>query len=171
MKFCFLILTAFFLPVSIYTISFNDVTGASHSFNAYSGKKMLIVNIASNSSHADQIGEMERLQQEYRDSLVVVAFPSNSFGNEPLGDVQIKKFCDSVYHATFLIAAKGNVTGSGKQPTYDWLTSASLNGVSSGNVNGDFQKYLIDGEGEIIGVFAPSVKPTDNKIRKAISGK
>jgi glutathione peroxidase len=100
---------------------------------------------------------------------VIIAFPSNSFGNETRSNADIKQFCQNNYGASFRIAAKNNVMAAGLQPMYDWLADAEKNGMMAGVVGGDFQKFLIDKEGRLVGVYSPSVKPTHGSIISAIT--
>jgi glutathione peroxidase len=154
---------------SIYTIHFNDINGTDQQFNQYQGKKILIVNIATGSDKTSQIGQLQELYQMYQDSLVIIAFPSNSFGNEPRTNAAIKQQCESVYHTTYTLAQKGSVTGATALPIYQWLASQAENGVMNGTVVQDFQKFLIDKNGALIGVFGPETDPMSTAIREAIT--
>ncbi len=153
---------------SLYTLHFTTNDGVDTSMSAYQGKKMLIVNIATGSEKADQLAQLQELHEQYHDRLTIICFPSNSFGNEPREDSDIKQFCDSAYHPEFTIAEKGSVTGANSQPIYSWLGNQSENGVLEGDIIGDYQKFLIDEDGSIIGVFAPTVSPLDSSIINAI---
>ena len=164
----FLISALCFFHISFYSLSFSTSEQASISMNAFTGKKVLILNIATSSKWASQLGELEQLQQKFKDSLVIIAFPSNSFGNEQRSDGDILNFCRDTYNTSFLIASKSVVKGDGLNNIYNWLGSQSENGSMQGEVSGDFQKFLIDENGRIVGVFASNVSPLDFKIRDAI---
>lgn len=165
------ILTAIvLLTSSIYTIPYTKSDGTSGSFASFQGKKILIVNIATGSDKVSQIGQLQNLYEQYQDSLVVIAFPSNSFGNEPKTNAQIKQTCEGVFGTTFIIAQKGPVSGAGILPIYDWLGSQAANGVMNGTVRNDFQKFLVDADGSLVGVFSPDTDPMDISIRNAITG-
>lgn len=159
----------FCLPASIYSLQFVDSNGATVSMSSFQGKKILLVNIATGSTRVNQLGQLQQLKQQYGDSLVIIGFPSNSFGHEARTDQQISAFCQSTYGVTFLLAAKNPVTGAAKQPVYNWLSSITENGTMDGEPGGDFQKFLLNSEGKIIGVFAPSVSPLDSVIINAIN--
>ena len=163
---CFL---SFFLA-SIYGFQVNDVDGNTINIADYQGKKILLVNIATGSQRVNQLAGLQQLQQQYGDSLVVIAFPSNSFGHESRTNSEIGQFCRNNYGVTFRIAEKKDVTGSGIQPVYNWFAQASENGVMNGIVGSDFQKFLIGKNGALIGVFSPSVNPLDSLITNAITG-
>lgn len=158
-----------FYFLNFYAIQFTDVAGNNRSMSEFQNKRVLLVNIATNSNKAVQIGELQQLQQNWGDSLVVIAFPSNSFGNEPRSNEDIRQYCQATYGATFLIASKGNVNGAGLQSLYAWLTNGSQNGVMNTIVSHDFQKYLIDRQGKLVAVFNGSVSPLSSAIQVAIS--
>jgi len=154
---------------SIYTIQYNTIDGHAAAFSTCQGKKILIVNIATGSSKASQLEGLEQLNQKYKDSLVIIAFPSNAFGNESRSNAEIKSFCENSYHTTFQLAQKGQVTGPGRQSIYSWLATMNENGVMDAPIVEDFQKFLIDKDGSIIGGFASSVEPMDSLIQSAIT--
>jgi glutathione peroxidase len=158
------------LQVSIYTIHFTSIDGNDAAFSSFEGKKILLVNIATGSNKVTQLGRLEQLYEQYHDSLVVIAFPSNSFGNEARSNVEIKSFCEGTYHTTFFLAGKVNITGESMDSIYHWLAIPGDNGSLTGTVSGDFQKFLIDKDGTLIGAFAPEVDPLDISITSAITG-
>jgi glutathione peroxidase len=170
MKFIALaVISLFALQTSIYTISFTKIDGTSQSLSAYQGKKILIVNIATGSNKIGQMAGLKQLQQQFGDSLVIIAFPSNSFGNESRTNIQIQQHLDSLYHPNFILTQQANLKGTGVHPLFNWLASESENGVGNVQIVGDFEKYLIDQTGNIAGVFAGSVEPLDQKIVNAIA--
>jgi glutathione peroxidase len=154
---------------SIYSVDVTSASGADIGLSAYSGKKLLIVNIATSGNKVSQLGELQQLQDRYSDSLVVIAVPSNSFGHESKSSSEIKSFCETYYHTTFLITQKGAVKGPDILPLYTWLTHKSENAVTNGEIKADFQKYLIDGEGHVIGIYSGTVTPLDTTITHRIS--
>lgn len=154
--------------LSLYEISYFNAAGETKSFSQLQGKKILIVNIATGSPRVDQLEGLKQLQEQFADSLVVIAFPSNSFDNEPRTTEEIVQFCNQQYGINFLLGAKGNVTGPDKSTIFAWLADRTMNGVMNAPVIGDFQKFLIDKDGSIIGTFAPSISPLDPKIVNAI---
>ncbi len=164
-----LLLTSFVVTTSIYTLQFADTDGNVVNMSSYQNKKILLVNIATNGARVNQLAGLQQLHQQYGDSVVIIAFPSNSFGHEPRSNAEIKQFCQNNYSVSFKIAAKNPVTGTGIQSIYYWLAHTSENGVMNGTIGGDFQKYLIDKNGLLVGVFAPSVAPTDSLIVEALT--
>lgn len=165
-----LLLTASIFLTSIYSLQFTDVDGNQVNMSSYQNKKILLVNIATGSSKVSQLAGLQQLQQTYGGSLVIIAFPSNGFGNEARTNAEIKQFCQTNYGVSFKIAAKNSVTGAGVQSVYNWLAHVSDNGAMDAVVAKDFQKFLIDKDGKLIGAFASSVTPMDSQIVNAITG-
>ncbi|HRE62304.1 MAG TPA: hypothetical protein PKU77_00860 [Ferruginibacter sp.] len=154
---------------NFYSLSFQDVNGNTIQMSSFQGKRILISNIATASPKAGQLVGLQQLQQQYSDSLVVIVFPSNSFGNEPKTNAQIKAYCDTSVHNTFIIAAKTNVTGSGTHPVFSWLASQSQNGQMNAVAQADFVKFLINKDGELAGFFSSKISPDDAGIVQAIN--
>lgn len=165
----FMFLTSLVLYTSIYSLSFTDTDGSTVNMNSFQNKKILLVNIATNSPRVGQLTGLLQLKQQYGDSLVIIAFPSNSFGNETRSDAEIKQYCQQNYNVNFFIASKNSVFGLYIQPVYNWLKHTEENGVMDVEIMSDFQKILINNDGNIIGVFAPGVSPTDTSIVNAIT--
>lgn len=155
---------------SIYTVHFTTIDGNDHSFSLYEGKKVLIVNIATGASRVDQLAGLEQLYQQYHDSLVVIGFPSNSFGHESRSNAEIQAFCESQYGVSFPLSGKVDVKGENMASIYQWFAHSSENGVMDAAVIGDFQKFLVDKNGALIGVFSPLISPMDSTIQNAITG-
>lgn len=156
---------------SIYDYSVTGIDGNTINLSQFSGKKMLIVNTASTSNYTNQYKSLEQLHQKYKDSLVIIAFPSNSFGHEVATSAEIKQFVSDNYHVHFLIAQKVDVAGDGQNSLYGWLTHFVQNGAMDNRIKDDFYKFLIDGSGNLIGAFAPSVDPLNEQIKNAIENR
>jgi glutathione peroxidase len=157
------------MVVSIYSLSVADVNDGSINFNNYRGKKILIVNTATSSSAANQqLTELQQLYQQHQDSLVVIAFPSNSFGHQPGTNQEIKALMQGTYGVTFPIAVKSWVRGDSANVIYQWLGSKLQNEMMNSRTVRDFQKYLIDGSGKLIGKFDSSINPLHSSLLSAI---
>lgn len=157
---------------SIYTKQFTALTGTNISMAQYQGKKILLVNIASGSEYAAvQLPQLQQLYQQYKDSLTIIAFPSNDFGKEPRTDAELKLLLQNTYHITFPVSVRTGVKDStpNTHPIYQWLQSQNENGVMGMKLKTDFEKYLIDKDGTIIAVFGANTKPLDNAIINAIT--
>lgn len=154
--------------LNFYSLTYKPLNGSETAMSAYAGKKILLVNIATNSPLKSQIFELEILQQEFRDSLVVIAFPSNSFGHEPKSNQQLSNYFTDSLQVTYHVAQLSDVTGANISPVCSWVKNESLNGTSTFDFTKDFQKVLIDDTGKIMGVFSSRVSPTDPIIKNAI---
>lgn len=158
------------LIVSIYSLSVADTNNGTINFNNYRNKKILIVNTATGDTSANhQFAELQQFYQQHHDSVVVVAFPSNSFDNEPRTNAEISAFLQANYGVTFPIAAKSWVQGDSANIVYQWLGSKLQNGMMDARTRRDFQKYLIDGSGTIVAKFDSSVSVNSAAIQSAIA--
>ena len=158
--------------MTFYDLQAQDLQGQMISFSQFRGKKVLLVNTASQCGFTPQLAELQKLQDRYRDKLVVVGIPTNDFaGQEPLGNTEIGAFCTRNYGVNFLILAKGTTRGSSKHPVMEWLTTRSLNGVSSSRVWWNFQKYLVDEKGQLVTWFLPTTSPMSSRIARQIEGR
>ncbi|HMD01104.1 MAG TPA: hypothetical protein VKH37_13165, partial [Ferruginibacter sp.] len=132
---------------SIYTKHFTSLTGNEIYLSQYQGKKMLLVNMASESEYAaTQIPQLEQLYQQFHDSLVVIGFFSNDFGHEPRSNSDLRLLLQDTYHSTFPVSQKIGVKDStgNTHELYTWLQRQSENGSIDSKVKRDFQKYLVD---------------------------
>lgn len=146
--------------VSFYNLAATANNGELISFEKYRGKKVLLVNLASQCGFTPQYGELEKLHQLYNDKVTLLGFPSNDFGKqEPGTDEDIAKFCKINFGVTFQLFHKDHVKGKDKQPVYQWLTSADKNGWNNEEPTWNFCKYLINEEGYLDKVFSSSVSP------------
>ncbi len=152
----------------IFDLHFTDINGNQINLADYQGKKILFVNTASGSEFTPQYAGLEELSQQYKDSLVIIAFPSNNFNNELGTNEEIKDFVSTNYNAHFIVASKIDVIGENQDSIYQWLTRVVQNGVMDTDITNDFFKILINGKGNLIGVFDSSVDPMSNTIKEAI---
>jgi len=157
-------------PVSIYTFQVPSANGGTINFSQFEGKRVLIVNIATQSEFASQLSELQQLQQSYSNDLVIVAFPSNSFGNEPLSNDSIASYLSSQYNISFPVGAKVEVndTTGNIAPLYRWLTTRNENGVLNRKIRGDFEKFLVNKEGILVGYFDGTITPASQSIENAL---
>jgi glutathione peroxidase len=155
----------------IYDLSINDIDGNIINLSQFKGKKILLVNTASDSKYTFQYKSLEQLYQRYKDSVVVIAIPSNSFGHEISNNIEIKQFISGNYKTHFLISQKMEVAGDNQASLYNWLTHATQNGAMDNTLRGDFYKFLVDGSGNLMGAFAPSVDPMSEQIQSAIENR
>ena len=166
---CLLLVPVTF-EVSIYSFSVDAANGATINLSQYQGKRILIVNTATNNEQASQFSELQQLYQQNIGNLVVIAFPSNDFGNESRSNQEMQSYLQTTYNVTFPVAAKLHVTDTIEQrhPFYYWLTKKTENGVMNSKIKNDFQKYLINKQGKIVGIFDSSVSPLSSEIQTAL---
>jgi glutathione peroxidase len=157
---------------SFYDFTVKDINGADYDLSQLKGKKVLVVNTASNCGLTPQYEDLEQLYREYRDSgLVVLGFPSNDFAEqEPGTNEEIATFCRVKYDVTFPMMSKISVKGDEMHPLYRWLTSAAENGLEDSKVAWNFQKYMIDEQGRLVGHVAPPKKPNCKEIINWLEG-
>ena len=158
---------------SIYDFSAIDIDGKEVSMSQFKGKKLLIVNVASKCGNTPQYEGLERLYKKYgSEKFVVIGFPANNFmGQEPGSNEDIKEFCTSTYQVTFPMMGKISVKGKDKAPIYQWLTQKEMNGVMDAEVTWNFQKFMIDENGQLVGVVKPGVEPETEEIIKWLEKK
>lgn len=160
------------LPKSIYDFKVEGLTGETIDFSTFKGKKILIVNTASKCGLTPQYEGLEKLYKEHGKNLVIVGFPSNDFmAQEPGNSEEIAAFCKKNYGVTFPMASKIEVIGKDMAPIYQWLTNKKYNHYEDSKVKWNFQKYLIDEKGNLVGVFSPKTTPDDPELLKAIAKK
>lgn len=151
--------------MSLYDIKINSLQGKPIHLSDFKDKYLLFVNVASKCGFTPQYEDLEKLHQMYKDTLVVIGVPCNQFGKqEPGNETEIQQFCQVNYGVSFLMSEKIDVKGDNQHPLYAWLTSKSLNGKKSSSVKWNFQKYLIDKNGELIDYYFSITKPTSSKI-------
>lgn len=157
---------------SIYDFTVTTLEGESFDFASLKGKKIMIVNTASKCGFTPQYEGLQALYDKYGDEkFVVIGFPSNDFFNEEPGSAEeIRTFCTLNYKVTFPLMEKVSVKGRNKHPVYHWLTDKKQNGVLKSKVKWNFQKYLIDEEGNLVEMVSFMTKPESDKIISWIEG-
>lgn len=179
MRILLLLLTIFLIgdhsafSQSIHSFKVMDIEGKEFDFSTLKGKKIMVVNTASECGLTPQYKQLESLYEMYKDSnFVIVGFPANNFGEqEPGTDAEIVEFCQKNYGVTFPMMSKISVKGDDMHPIYRFLTSKDENGVQNSIVKWNFQKYLLDEEGKLVKVIQPGTLPDDPEIINWILGK
>ena len=167
--FLFLFLMPFAFAQKFYLISETSIKGSTVKLEEYKGKVVLIVNIASQCGYTSQLEGLEKLYLKYKNkNFVVLGVPTNDFGGQtPENDSKMLEFCQKNYQVTFPLLAKKTIQGEAKRPLYVYLTQESP--VSfRGDVGWNFEKFLINKSGEVIGRFKSSVSPQDSELVKKI---
>lgn len=152
---------------SIHQFEVEALEGGLIDFADFRGKKILVVNVASECGFTPQYQQLQELSESFKEAVVVVGFPSNNFGGqEPGSNTEIRQFCTERYQVTFPMAAKIDIH---THPVYVWLTQKSINGVLDAQVNWNFFKFLLDEEGRLLAAYPSAVSPFDDLILDRLS--
>lgn len=148
---------------TLYDFTLDDIDGKPVNLGAYKGKVLLLVNTASLCGNTPQYSDLERIYEQYHgQGFEVLAFPANNFGQqEPGTNAEIKGFCLTKYSVSFPLFSKISVKGSDKHPLYQYLTEQS---PFPGEVEWNFQKYLVDRSGQVVGRFHHRTKPGATEV-------
>ncbi|HEY6977895.1 MAG TPA: glutathione peroxidase [Chitinophagaceae bacterium] len=155
---------------SFYDLSAQLNNGATLSFNTLKGKKLLLVNTASDCGYTSQYSDLQKLYEKYQDKLAVIAFPANDFGRQEKGsDDEINNFCKMNFGITFPIALKAPVIkGNDQQKIFQWLTDKTKNGWNNKPPSWNFSKYLVNEDGVLMNYFDAAISPLSEEVKKAI---
>lgn len=153
---------------SLHEFTVKDIDGKDLSLTSFKGKTLLIVNVASQCGYTGQYAGLQRLHERLKDQgLVVIGIPANNFGGqEPGTDAEIKAFCTADYGVTFPMLSKLSATGSDQAPIFSFLTSS--NPELTGPINWNFEKFLIDKSGKVVGRFNSGAEPDGDEIVNAV---
>jgi glutathione peroxidase len=152
-------------PDALYTFKLKTIEGEEITLGKFKGKKLLLVNVASECGYTPQYKGLQELYDKYKDKLMVIGFPANNFGGqEPGTATEIKGFCQKNYGVTFQMMDKISVKGEDMHPLYKWLSNKEENGVCGDAPKWNFGKYLIDEKGNIIKYFSSKVDPMSEEI-------
>ena len=151
---------------TFYDFKVHTLEGEEFDFADLKGKKVLIVNTASKCGFTPQYEGLQKLFEKYGgDNFTIIGFPANNFLNqEPGTHEEIREFCSEKYGVTFPMMEKISVKGKNMHPLYQWLTQKDLNGRKNSSVSWNFQKYLVDDTGNLVGSLSTSTKPFSKKI-------
>lgn len=141
-------------------------SGATYDFSQLKGKKVLIVNTASNCGYTGQYDELQQLYKRFENKLVILGFPANDFKEQEKGnDEEIAQFCKVNFGVTFPLMKKSSVVKSNQQnEVYQWLTDAAKNGWNNQSPSWNFSKYLVNENGILTHYFDPAVSPLSEQV-------
>lgn len=156
--------------MSIHDIPLRTLAGDSGSLGDLAGSTLLVVNVASKCGLTPQYSGLERLHQRFADrGFSVVGFPCNQFGGqEPGTHEEIQEFCSTTYGVTFPMFEKLDVNGADRHPVYVELTSTADADGEAGDVQWNFEKFLVDPQGAVVGRFRPRTDPEDEALVAAV---
>jgi glutathione peroxidase len=154
---------------TVYDFTVKSIDGKDVKLSQYKGKKLLIVNTASECGYTPQYKELEELYKKHGDKVTVLGFPANNFGGqEPGTEAQIATFCEKNYGVTFPLFSKVSVKGDDMVPLYKFLADKSKNGTVSDAPTWNFCKYLVDEQGHVVAFYPSKVKPMSDELVQAI---
>ncbi|MFF1606543.1 glutathione peroxidase [Amycolatopsis sp. NPDC058278] len=156
--------------MGIHEIPLKTLDGRDSSLGEFTGKALLVVNVASKCGLTPQYSGLERLQERFGEQgFSVVGFPCNQFaGQEPGSADEIQTFCSTTYGVTFPLFEKIDVNGEGRHPLYAELTETADDEGAAGDVQWNFEKFLVGVDGEVLARFRPRTEPEDETVVKAI---
>jgi glutathione peroxidase len=154
----------------IYDFTLKSIDGKEVKLDQFRGKTLLLVNVASQCGYTPQYEGLQKIYSKYKDrGLVVLGFPANNFGaQEPGTDQEIKTFCSTKYNVTFPMFSKISVKGADKHPLYQYLTDEKTDPKFAGEISWNFNKFLIDENGNVVGRFESKDTPEGDKVTGAI---
>jgi glutathione peroxidase len=154
---------------TIHDFQLPSLKGGTLNFADFKGKKIMLVNVASECGLTPQYRQLQDLNAEYADKIVIIGCPANNFGaQEPGTDAQIAEFCSLNYGVSFPMTSKISVKGDDMHELYRFVTQKSENGVEDSEVKWNFQKYIFDENGILTNVIAPTVQPADDEVLRAL---
>ena len=158
---------------SIHSFIVTDLKGNQFDFSTLKGKKIMVVNTASKCGLTPQYEKLQKIYDKYKNqNFEIIGFPANNFlWQEPGSSDEIQEFCSINYGVTFPMMEKISVKGKNMHPIYEFLTKKSKNGVKDAAVKWNFQKFLLNENGELEKVISPKTQPDDRSITAWIEGK
>ena len=157
-------------PESFYSLSTELNDGAELDFNSLKGKKVLLVNTASDCGYTNQYDDLQKLFEKNFDRLVIIGFPANDFKEQEKGtDQEIAQFCKTNFGITFPLAKKSSVRGEQKNAIFTWLSEKRRNGWNNKQPSWNFSKYLVNEKGQLTHYFDPAVSPMSDEVMEAIN--
>lgn len=159
--------------MNFHQLSATDINGKPYDMAQLKGHKVMVVNTASECGFTPQYKQLEELYKKYQDKgFVILGFPSNDFGGQEPGDEkEIAAFCEKNFGVTFPLMSKIATKGSQQSPVYAWLTHKAENGKLDSEVKWNFQKYLIDEEGNFVTMYPSAQEPLSDPILNWLDGK
>ncbi len=150
---------------SIYDFTMTAIDGEEIALSKYKGKKVLIVNTASECGFTPQYESLQKLHETHGDQIVILGFPANNFGQqEPGSNLEIAKFCEANYGVTFQMFSKISVKGDDMDPLYQWLSDKDKNGWNDEAPGWNFCKYLVDEKGQLTKYYASAIDPMSEEL-------
>ena len=154
---------------TFHDFTMKTIDGKEIKMSQYKGKKVLLINVASQCGYTAQYADLQKFHEKYGDKITLLGFPANNFGGqEPGSNEEIATFCTKNFGVTFQIFEKISVKGDDQHPLYRWLSTKDENGWNDQAPKWNFCKYIVDENGELIKYLGSSVKPSDNDIMQYV---
>lgn len=159
-----------FVNMSIYDFKVPALDGGSIDFSKYKGKKIMIVNTASQCGNTPQYDGLQQLQEKYKNTLVIVGFPANNFGQQESGtNEEIKEFCKKNYGVSFPMANKVSVKGNDIHPLFKYLTDEAKKMGIEDPIKWNFTKFIVDEKGKLVTVINNKIQPMSEDVTKYLN--
>lgn len=157
--------------VSFYSLQDTAIDGTAFDFEKLKGKKIMLVNTASDCGYTGQYDDLQKLSELYKDKLVVIGFPANDFKEQEKGtDEEIAFFCKKNFGVSFPLMKKSSVVKGTKQNTvFRWLTDPAKNGWNNEQPSWNFCKFIVDEEGRLIHFFGSTIEPLGKEVKAALN--
>lgn len=157
--------------VSFYSLKDTANNGTVFDFETLKGKKIMLVNTASDCGYTSQYDDLQKLSEQYKDRLVVIGFPANDFKEQEKGsDEDIAAFCKLNFGVSFpLMKKSGVIKGANQNIIFNWLTDSAKNGWNNKQPSWNFCKYLVNEEGRLTNYFGPAIEPLGKEITEAVN--
>lgn len=154
---------------TIHQFKINNLKGEAIDFAAFAGKRLMIVNVASECGLTPQYAQLVEMHQSFSNQIQIIGCPANNFGaQEPGTNDEIQTFCSVNYGVEFPITTKISVKGDDMHPLYQFLTQKDKNGVLDAEVTWNFQKFILDEQGQLLTFFDPTTEPADEAVLEAL---
>lgn len=157
-------------PVSFYSLKDTAIDGSPFDFGHLKGKKVMLVNTASDCGYTGQYDDLQKLSERFKDELVVIGFPANDYKEQEKGsDAEIAAFCRINYGVSFPLMRKSSVKkGEDQNPVFQWLSDPAKNGWNKQQPSWNFCKYIVDEQGRLTGFFGSTIDPLSKTITKVL---
>lgn len=154
---------------TFYSFKMKGIDGKEVDFSQYKGKKVLLVNVASECGYTKQYEQLQELHSKFGEKLIILGFPANNFGGqEPGTNAEVATFCKTKFGVSFQMFEKISVKGTDMHPLYHWLSTKAENGWNEDAPNWNFCKYLVNEKGELVKFFKSGVDPVGEEMLAAI---
>ncbi|MFT6880505.1 MAG: glutathione peroxidase [Algoriphagus sp.] len=154
---------------SFYDFKMKSLTGQEIDLSQYKGKKVVVMNVASQCGYTPQYADWQKFHEAYGEKIIILGFPANNFGSQESGtNEEIATFCEVNYGVKFQLFEKIDVIGKNQHPLFKWLSKKDLNGWNDKAPTWNFCKYVINEEGKVTNFFASNIKPENAEFKAAV---